>query len=143
MQPKTQSNPILWLKYKFLEWKWDRILKKSNHSSWEQYLRWNDPDFDIRGRTIKQQFFGYPHVAVVGFKHLDSTVDPMWGEIWNGKRVDDWCNSNCRGKYRWHWERVIMDHMGQYEPNGIGGTDELFFGFKDERDYMLFLLRWS
>lgn len=31
----------------------------------------------------------------------------------------------------------------QYLPNGIGGTDELFFGFKDERDYIMFTLRWA
>lgn len=143
MKDIKTKNPLHWIKYKYLEWKWDRILKRSGHGSWEQYFRWNDPDFNLRGRTIKQQFCGYPYVALVNYKHLDSYIDAMWGEIWYGKKVDDWCMKNCRGQYRWHWERVIMDHMGQYEPNGIAGIDELFFGFKDERDYTLFLLRWS
>jgi hypothetical protein len=67
----------------------------------------------------------------------------MFGPIKNCKEMLEWCNANCRSKYRNHWERVIVDHAGQYLPNGIGGTDELFFGFKDERDYILFTLRWG
>ncbi len=131
------------IKYKFLEWKWDRILKKSGHHHWESYLRYNDPDFCISGRTVKDQFCGYPYVVVVNYKHLDCNIDGMWGEIWNGARVEEWCKENCRNKYRWHWERVIQDHMGQYSPNGIGGTDELFFGFKDYNDYITFKTVWS
>jgi len=137
------KNPLLWIKYRILEWCWDRILKKSGHHHWESYLRYNDPDFNIRGLTVRDQLFGYPYVAVVNYKHLEARVDAMWGEVWNGSRVEEWCKENCRNKYRWHWERVIQDHAGQYLPNGIGGTDELFFGFKDERDYLMFTLRWS
>lgn len=136
-------NVLSVLKYKFLEWKYDRILKRSGHTSWERYFRANDPDFFIRGQTIKEMFAGYPYVARVDYKHLEYTVDGMWGEIWNGDNVLNWCNTNCRGKHRWQWERVITDHMGQYAPDGIAGSDELFFGFKDERDYFLFILRWS
>ena len=137
------KNPLLRIKYRFLEWRWDRVLKNSGHTHWESYLRYNDPDFNIRGRSVRDQLFGYPYVAVVNYKHLEARVDAMWGEVWNGSRVEEWCKENCRNKYRWHWERVIQDHAGQYLPNGIGGTDELFFGFKDERDYTMFLLRWS
>jgi hypothetical protein len=133
----------LWIKYRILEWRWDRVLKKSGHHHWESYLRYNDPDFNIRGQTVNAQFLGYPYVAVVNYKHLESSVDALWGEIYNGSNVEAWCKENCRNKYRWQWERVIQDQAGQYLPNGIGGTDELFFGFKDERDYTLFLLRWS
>jgi hypothetical protein len=92
---------------------------------------------------VRDQFFKYPYVAVVDYKHLDRNIDPMWGELWNGSTVDAWCKRYCKGKYRWHWERVIQDHAGQYLPNGIGGTDELFFAFKLERDYIMFTLRWS
>jgi hypothetical protein len=134
---------ITTIKYKFLEWKWDRILKKSGHHHWESYLRYNDPDFNIRGLTVRDQLFGYPYVAVVNYKHLEARVDAMWGEVWNGSRVEEWCKENCRNKYRWHWERVIQDHAGQYLPNGIGGTDELFFGFKDYNDYITFKTVWS
>jgi hypothetical protein len=80
---------------------------------------------------------------VLPYRHLEAVFEPLFGEIYNGSKVGAWCKENCKGKYRWHWERVIQDHAGQYLPNGIGGTDELFFGFKDERDYLMFLLRWS
>jgi hypothetical protein len=140
MKPK---NPLLRIKYKFLEWRWDRVLKKSGYKNWEQYFRANDPDYYAPGYTVKDQLFGYPYIAVVPFQYLDCVFEPMFGEIYNGNTVDEWCKRYCKGKYRWHWERVIMDHAGQYLPNGIAGTDELFFGFKDERDYTMFLLRWS
>lgn len=130
------------IKYTYLEWKWDRILKKSGHHSWESYLRYNDPDFYAPGYTIKDQLCGYPYIAVVPYRYLDCNVDPMWGPLWSGSSVEDWCKKNCRSKYRWHWERVVMDHAGQYLPNGIGGTDELFFGFKDYEDYITFKIRW-
>jgi hypothetical protein len=137
------KNPLLWIKYRYLEWQWDRVLKKSGHTHWESYLRYNDPDFNIRGRTVREQFSGYPYVAVVDYQHLEARVDAMWGEIWNGSTVEDWCKKYCKGKYRWQWERVIQDHEGQYLPNGLGDTNELFFGFKLERDYLMFTLRWG
>lgn len=143
MQDIRPKNPLLWIKYRLLEWKWDRILAKSGHKHWESYFRATDPDFNPRGRTIKDQFCGYPYVALVDYKKLDYRIDPMWGELYYGESANAWCNKHCKGRFRWQWERVIMDHMGQYEPNGIGGTDELFFGFKNERDYIMFLLRWS
>ena len=137
------KNPLLWIKYRILEWRWDRVLRNSGYKHWESYFRANDPDYNPAGRSVRDQLFGYPYVAVVNYKHLESNVDAMWGEIWNGNNVEAWCKRYCKGKYRWHWERVVQDHAGQYLPNGIGGTDELFFGFKDERDYIMFLLRWS
>lgn len=137
------KNPLLRIKYRILEWRWDKVLRKSGHTHWESYFRANDPDYNPAGRSVRDQLFGYPYVAVVNYKHLESNVNAMWGEIWNGNNVEAWCKRYCKGKYRWHWERVVQDHAGQYLPNGIGGTDELFFGFKDERDYIMFLLRWS
>lgn len=140
IQPK---NPLLWIKYRYLEWRWDRVLKNSGHHHWLSYLRYNDPDYYAPGRTVRDQLRGYPYIAVVPYQHLECSVDAMWGAAWNGSSVEAWCNENCRSKYRWHWERVIQDHAGQYLPNGIGGTDELFFGFKDQQDYTLFVLRWG
>lgn len=131
------------IKYKYLEWRQDRILKKSGHHHWESYLRYNDPDYYAPGRTVRDQLCGYPYIVVVNYNYLDCDIDPMWGPIWSGSTVDAWCKENCRRKYRWHWERVIQDHTGQYLPNGIGGTDELFFGFKDYEDYITFKTRWA
>ena len=143
MNSVKPKNPLLWIKYRILEWRWDRVLKNSGHHHWESYLRYNDPDYYAPGYTVKDQLFGYPYIAVLPFHHLESVVKPLFGEIYNGNTVNEWCKRHCKGKYRWHWERVIQNHAGQYLPNGIGGTDELFFGFKNERDYFMFLLRWS
>jgi hypothetical protein len=136
-------NPLTRIKYKFLEWQWDRVLRKSGHSSWLHYFCWNDPDFYYLGYTVQDQFCGYPYVCKVDYTKLPTQFDPMFGPIQHCGKMLEWCNTNCRGKYRNHWERVIVDHAGQYLPNGIGGTDELFFGFKDERDYIMFTLRWG
>lgn len=137
------KNPLLWIKYKILEWQWDRVLRKSGYKNWEQYFRANDPDYFAAGRTVRDQLFGYPYIVLVPFRHLETVFDPMWGPIERADHIRKWCDRNCRKKYRWHWERVIQDHAGQYLPNGIGGTGELFFAFKDERDYLMFTLRWG
>ncbi len=136
-------NPLLRIKYRYLEWQWDRVLRNSGHQHWENYFRANDPDYNPAGHTVRDQLHGYPYIAVVDYRNLDFRVVPMWGEMWYGDTVNKWCEKNCRDKFRWHWERVIQDHKGQYLPNGIGGIDELFFGFKLERDYIMFTLRWS
>lgn len=140
MRPK---NPLLWIKYKYLEWRWDRILKKSGHRTWHRYFYANDPDYYAPGYTIRDQLHGYPYIYKVDYQSLPIQFDPMLGPLKNCEKMIEWCNKNCRKKYRTHWERVVMDHEGQYLPNGIGGTDELFFAFKDERDYLMFVLRWS
>ena len=137
------KNPLLWIKYRYLEWRWDRVLKKSSWKTWESYFCWTDPDYNPVGRTVKDQLHGYPYIALVDYNKLPTRFDPLWGPVEHCEEMIAWCNRNCRGKYRNHWERVIQDHAGQYLPNGIGGTDELFFGFKDERDYIMFTLRWS
>ncbi len=143
MQNLKPKNPLLQIKYRFLEWRWDRALKRSGWKSWEAYFRANDPDYYAPGRTVKDQLFGYSYVAQVDYKKLPIRFDPLFGPIEHCEEMVEWCNRHCRKKFRTHWERVIMDHEGQYLPNGIGGTDELFFGFKDERDYILFTLRWN
>ena len=136
------KNPLHWIKYRYLEWQWDRVLKRSIHTTWEAYFRWNDPDFDYRGRTLRDQFHGYEYIARVDYAKLPTRFNPLFGPIEYCDEMLEWCEKNCRRKYRNHWERVVQDHAGQYLPNGIGGTDELFFGFKDERDYIMFTLRW-
>jgi len=107
------------------------------------YFRSNDPDYFAAGRTVRDQLHGYPYIALVPYERLETRFEPLWGPIEHCGHIMEWCKKNCRRKFRQHWERVVQDHEGQYLPNGIGGTDELFFAFKDERDYLMFTLRWS
>lgn len=134
------KNPIQWIKYKLLERQWDRVLR--GYSSWEHYCYVNDADYNPAGYTVRDQLHGYPYIALVPYNRIQTEFEPLFGPIRHGNHIKEWCDKNCRGKYRWHWERVIVDHAGQYLPNGIGGTDELFFAFKDERDYLMFVLKW-
>lgn len=136
------KNPLHWIKYRYLEWQWDRVLKRSIYTTWESYFRWTDPDYIPWGSTVRAQLHGYEYVCKVDYTKLPTRFNPLFGPIQHCEEMLEWCESNCRRKYRNHWERVIQDHNGQYLPNGISGTDELFFAFKDERDYIMFTLRW-
>lgn len=140
IQPR---NPILRIKYRFLEWQWDRVLRRNGYTDWKNYFRATDPDYDPAGRTVRDQLCGYPYVAPVPLCHLETVFEPFWGPVERCNHIVEWCEQNCSHRFRHHWERVIQDHRGQYLPNGIGGADRLFFGFKDERDYLMFTLRWG
>jgi hypothetical protein len=148
MNSLNPINPIARLKYKFLEWKWDRVLEKSGHSSWESYLRYNDPGYNPRGRSINDQFCGYPYVACVPCKYLTKYKDSGINGLdqvydWGGYDVEQWCKENCKHRFRCELERVIKDHQGQYLQNGIAGIDEFFVGFKDYDDFITFKTVWS
>jgi hypothetical protein len=54
----------------------------------------------------------WPHQHYLGFKYPWSTID----------EVEKWCWQNFKGRY---WR-----------------SEGRFFGFKRERDYTLFMLRW-
>jgi len=86
-----------------------------------------------------------PYVAHIDYAKLPTRFEIMFGPIdKHCTPLLNWCEKNCMHKYRSEWERVIQDPFtGEYLPNCIGGSDELFFGFKDERDYIMFTLRWG
>jgi hypothetical protein len=137
------KNPLLWVKYRILEWQWDRVLRKSGYKDWGSYFIVNDLDYNPAGRTVKDQLHGYPYIALVPYLALETRFEPMHGPVEHCGHIIEWCNKNCRRKFRCHWERVVQDHNGQYLPNGISGYDELFFGFKDYEDYITFKMQWS
>ena len=147
MNSLKPTNLIARLKYGFLERKWDRVLRDSGHHSWESYLRYNDPGYNPRGRSINDQLCGYPYVACVPFKFLtyrDSGVNGLDQVYdWGGYDVEQWCKENCKHRSRCELERVIKDHQGQYLQNGIAGIDEFFVGFKDYDDFITFKTVWS
>ena len=39
--------------------------------------------------------------------------------------------------------RVIKDYWGNLELNDIGGSDALFFAFKNQEDCFMFKLKWG
>ena len=147
MNSLKPTNLIARLKYGFLERKWDRVLRDSGHHSWESYLRYNDPGYNPRGRSINDQLCGYPYVACVPFKYLkfrDSGVNGLDQVYdWGGYDVEQWCKENCKHRFRCELERVIKDHQGPHAATAWSGIDEFFVGFKDYDDFITFKTVWS
>lgn len=134
------------LKQAYKDWRHRRFLKKHNLTQRQFDLRY-DPDYDARGNRVRRDIFhGYPFV----FRYPSSNSDllPYPGLGWNVDRVDEmkeWCETNCRGKWRNNWHRVLEDvwYDNEWEVNEIAGGDIMFFGFKDSQDAMMFTLRWA
>lgn len=126
-----------------------RFLKKHGCKSWKQYHRRYDPDICYPAREVKSFYHGYQHVYCIpnddqGHFAYTMTHDYGPGGIGYGYfKIMEWCEQNCQGKYRADFHRVLGANMNEYEFNDIGGMDHLFFAFKDERDYIMFALRWS
>jgi len=131
-----------YIKYKLLEWKWEKILKSSRHSNWNMYWYWNDLDLDIEGRTPEEVLCGFPYIVEVGYDKLEVDYEPMFGPIHSCRNIEKWCSENCQDKVRWVWNTKFNHHMDQYLPIPARDVDFLTFGFKNERDYLWFLLKW-
>ena len=125
-----------------------RFLKKHHCDTWEQYHRNYDPDVWRGCDRVKDWYHGYPHVHCIDnqhhyaykllYDHGPGGYRYGYDDIWK------WCKENCKNKYRPDIHRVMKNHWSdQWEMNELGGGDYVFFAFKDERDYMMFLLRWA
>ena len=134
------------LKQAYKDWRHHRFLKKHNLTQ-RQFDLIYDPDYDARGNRVRRDIFhGYPYVFPYPPSNSDLLSYPGLG--WNVDRVDEmkeWCETNCRGKWRNNWHRVLEDvwYDNEWDVNEIAGGDIMFFGFKDSRDAMMFSLRWS
>ena len=112
-----------------------RFLAEYGCETWEQYHRKYDPDFSYMSTKIKSIYHGYAHIVIPDERKY------RWDEY---DTIVDWCKERCVGKWRSDVHRVIYDKWnGGWELNGIGGSDYMFFAFKDPKDATLFLLRWS
>lgn len=134
------------LKERYRKWQHQRYLKKHNLTQ-RQYDLIHDPDYNACGNRVRRDIFhGYPHVfpyPPTGMKDYG-----FHGVSWHVEHVEEmmaWCDTNCRGKWRNNWHRVLRDvwYDDEWDVNEIGGGDIMFFGFKDSKDAMMFALRWS
>lgn len=111
--------------------------------SWREYELKHDSDVAVMARNVRNFYHGYDYVFPIepqGLKDFGFLgVMPYHDQI---KAMEEWCSQNCKGKWRNDWHRGFWDHQGNYEFNGIGGGDLIFFAFKEESDYMWFKLRW-
>ena len=127
----------------------ERKLKKSGYKSWEMYRRMNDPDIMYHAHRVKDYYHGYKYVHCIENRNhhaYELIYDYGPGGIkYGASDIYDWCEKYARFKCRVDEHRVIKyPSTGmEWEFNDMGGGDYVFAAFKNEKDYMMFLLRWA
>lgn len=130
------------LKYKYGIWKEKRFLKKHGFENRRQYDRFHDPDYNIRATHIKDYYHGYPFVYCFTDRSHTIYEEDIWysGMI----TIHKWCDNNLSDKFRMDFLRVVKDeYTKEWHINELGGGDYIFIAFKNEQDYIHFLLRWE
>ena len=124
-------------------WRDKRFLKKHGCEDWKQYHYRYDPDIDRRCSRIRDFYKGYPYWYM--FENHRHQI--YWWDLgYDGsKEIMEWCEQNCKDKFRFDGHRVMNAPATGYEweMNELGGGDYYFAAFKNERDFNWFLLRWS
>lgn len=131
------------LKQRWKGWREKRFLETHGCKTWREYERRYDPDIGPMARCAHTFYHGYDHLFPLephGLKDYGLLVLPYHDLI---EKMVEWCEQNCQGKWRNDWHRGFWDQQGNYEFNGIGGGDLMFFAFKEEADYVWFMLVWS
>jgi hypothetical protein len=125
----------------------EKKLKKSGYTSWRYYKHCRDTDVQKYANYVEDFYKGYPYVyAIKNYKHYAflRLADYGPGGQWFGyDEMTEWCEEKIRWNYRRDIHRVIENASGLTEFNDIGGSDYIYFAFKNEKDFTHFLLRWS
>lgn len=128
-----------------------RFFKKHGVSSWREYDLKYDVDYNFYADNIRGMFHGYPYIAEITSAAAlakptrSATVEDGFTYL------KDWLEYKCRGKARCTMERTIVSDarsefgikQKNWLINSIAGRDSVFVAFQDERDYLLFLLKWE
>lgn len=132
------------LKKRWKGYKEKRFLETHGCKTWREYERRYDKDIGPMARWAHTFYHGYPYVYPLdpeGWRDMGMHgVIPYHDTV---EQMVEWCEQNCKGKWRNDWQRGFWDHQGNYELNGIGGGDIMFFAFKEEGDYVWFTLTWQ
>ena len=126
------------LKSSYDDWRERRFLRKHGCKNREQYNLKYDPLHNPRANRLVDFYHGYKYIyCFENHKHDKISLLTV---------VTIWClEENLSGKWRFDVHRAIKypSTGNEWEINEIGGGDYIFAAFTDERDYMLFTLRWS
>ena len=123
-----------------------RKLKKSKYESWRLYKHNRDPDVNRYANHLEHFYKGYPYLyACPNPNHYAYELLYDYGPVYRYgfHDIDDWCEEKIRWNYRTDHHRVWQNRDGKYELNDIGGSDIIFYAFKNEKDFTHFLLRWA
>ena len=127
------------IKERYKKWQERKFLERHGCNHWEQYHHRHDPKVYWPATTIANFYHGYPHRFVFEDHKHDVYY---WDFSWDGSRVvHDWCAANCVGKYRMDFHRCRQG-SGEWVFDELGGGDYIWVAFEDERDLVLFILRW-
>ena len=127
-----------------------RYLAKHGCKTWLEYHRINDPDHNPRASDIVEFYHGYPYVYC--FEDYSHYIYSNTGTNDGYETMTKWFQNNLQHKWRFDFMRVFAQTpvgldgpAGKHEffINEIGGKDLIFVAFKDQRDYVNFLLRWA
>lgn len=132
------------LKARYTGYKEKKFLAAHGCKTWREYERRYDKDIGHLARWAHTYYHGYPFVFPLepdGYRDL--AYHGVYPYVDAMEEITQWCEQNCQGKWRNDWHRGFWDHQGNYEFNGIGGGDIMFFAFKEESDYMWFKLTWG
>lgn len=138
-----KHNFFKYIKYTLLERRRDKILKDSKFNNWDMFLYWDDLDMNYFGNTPKESLCGFNYIVEVPFSKLDVNFNPMFGPVHSCTTIEEWCINNCKDKVRWVFSTRFKDHMDQYMPFPSHNTDILSMGFKNEKDFVWFSLKWQ
>ena len=131
------------LKSQYDEWRELRFLRKHGCRNREHYNRKYDPLYNPLATRLVDYYHGYKYIyCFENDKHEIYYLDLGW----DGSYVaTEWCKENLSGKWRLDVHRVIKypSTSNEWVRNDLSGGDYIFAAFTDDRDYMLFLLRWS
>lgn len=128
---------------KIKHWRDRRFLKKHGCETWEQYHYRFDPDRNQRATRIRDYYHGYSYWMVIeNHNHIAYYWDVGSDGIYI---LTEWCKENLKSKFRFDFHRVINcpATANQWEINELGGGDYIFFACQDERDFLLFTMRWA
>lgn len=123
--------------------RWDfyqhRLYLKRMGWTEEQYQQYNDPLRNERADRVADYYHGYPYWHPFESSRIEPfTRYATWMDAYQA--IKEWCESNCKGRWR-HDILRAEKHCSEWKINELGG-DALFFAFENERDYVMFCLKW-
>ncbi len=111
-----------------------------NNMSVEEYDHVFDEDIDHQASTIPKFYPNYPYIYI--FDNSRSLRE-RWGDWMEGlEHITFWCKRNVT--YKWRYDIHRVHSIGdEHIITDLGGTDILVFAFKDQVDYVNFLVKFG
>jgi hypothetical protein len=143
------------IRQRYQAWQERRFLRRHGCENRTQYERMYDPDHNCLASRIQDYYHGYPYVyCFENYNHYIYQVIADYGpggRRWGHNVIHAWAEEHSQDKVRFDFLRVHKPGAVGWDGsvtrewwiNEISGQDLAFVAFKDERDYLYFMLRWS